>query len=146
MFEVYHAQPSIDNCDIWSTGIWWKTHLVQSFVWYCFFLIFFNLQLIKQTLFRKHTSPSSVMPPVMVLIITTTRSPPVCSVLVMRKVASTPVRYQCDSVYLFTSLGFSYETFSLMHYFGVTNLVFFALTYFQTALSLRYLYLYELCV
>lgn len=56
-------------------------------------------QVIWQMFSRKQTSPSSVMPSVMLQITTTTRSPPACSVLATRKEALMPVRSECACVY-----------------------------------------------
>lgn len=63
---------------------------------FCFiflpFFFFLLPQVIRQTFSRKQTSPSSAILCVTLLITMTTRSPPACSVLAMRKEASMPAR------------------------------------------------------
>lgn len=83
-------------------------------------------QVFKQRFSRKQTSPSSATLSVTLLITTTIRSPPACSVLVMRKEALMPARSECACVYAFWCVWvfnkwtafsnmFSYETlFNLM--------------------------------
>lgn len=71
-----------------------------AFAYLNFFLcVFICLQGLWQMFSKKQTSPSLVMLSVTALITMITKSPPACSVLVMRKEALMPVRWEGESFY-----------------------------------------------